>query len=171
MLENDRLKPYFLQIDLENMILAVKNIRMVNLVGITSEFRTVPRFMPARPCPIAWVCVLEHMLRAQQPTRTSIQTKQGTQTPLPDFLSLPSAQNTRQRAKNTRQHKDSAKISLPSVFCRALGEGFAECYIRHSANIFEKYIYKKKTPDRQRCDLLLLSPHFLGTSVAATCSH
>jgi len=50
MLENDRLKPYFLQIDLENMILAAKNIRMVSLVGITSEFRTGPRFMPARPC-------------------------------------------------------------------------------------------------------------------------
>ena len=48
MLENDRLKPYFLQIDLENMILAAKNIRMVSLVGITSEFRTGPRFMPAR---------------------------------------------------------------------------------------------------------------------------
>ena len=40
MLENDRLKPYFLQIDLENMILAAKNIRMVSLVDITSEFRT-----------------------------------------------------------------------------------------------------------------------------------
>ena len=49
MLENDRLKPYFLQIDLENMILAAKNIRMVSLVDITSEFRTEPRFMPARP--------------------------------------------------------------------------------------------------------------------------
>jgi len=49
MLENDRLKLYFLQIDLENMILTAKNIRMVSLVGITSEFRTGPRFMPAQP--------------------------------------------------------------------------------------------------------------------------
>ena len=52
MLENDLLKPYFLQIDLENMILTAKNIRMVSLVDITSEFRTGPRFMPARPCPL-----------------------------------------------------------------------------------------------------------------------
>ena len=34
MLENDRLKLYFLQIDLENMILAAKNIKMISLVGI-----------------------------------------------------------------------------------------------------------------------------------------
>ena len=54
MLENDRLKPYFLQIDLENMIMAVKNIRIVSLVGITSEFRTGPRFMPARPWSSTW---------------------------------------------------------------------------------------------------------------------
>ena len=54
MLENDRLKPYFLQIDLENMIMAVKNIRIVSLVGITSEFRTWPRFMPARPWSSTW---------------------------------------------------------------------------------------------------------------------
>ena len=51
MLENDRLKPYFLQIYLENMILAAKNIRMVSLVGLISEFRTGPRFMPAQ----AWL--------------------------------------------------------------------------------------------------------------------
>ena len=50
MLENDRLKPYLLQIDLENMILAAKNIKMISLIGIISEFRTGSRFMPARPC-------------------------------------------------------------------------------------------------------------------------
>ena len=50
MLENDWLKPYFLQIYLENMILVAKNIRMVSLVGLISEFRTGLRFMPARPC-------------------------------------------------------------------------------------------------------------------------
>ena len=44
MLENNRLKPYFLQIDLENMILAAKNVRIVSLVGITLEFRTGPPF-------------------------------------------------------------------------------------------------------------------------------
>ena len=49
MLENDRLKPYFLQIDLENMILATKNIKIIILVGITSQFRTELRSMPARP--------------------------------------------------------------------------------------------------------------------------
>jgi len=50
MLENNRLKPYFLQIDLENMILTAKNIKIVSLVDITSEFRTGPRFMLAQPC-------------------------------------------------------------------------------------------------------------------------
>jgi len=50
MLENDRLKLYFLQIDLENMILAAKNIKIISLIDIISEFRTGPRFMPARPC-------------------------------------------------------------------------------------------------------------------------
>ena len=42
MLENDLLKPIFLQIDLENMILAAKNIRIVSLVSLTSEIRTGP---------------------------------------------------------------------------------------------------------------------------------
>ena len=50
MLENDRLKSYLLQIDLENMILAAKNIKIISLIGIISEFRTWPRFMPALPC-------------------------------------------------------------------------------------------------------------------------
>ena len=42
MLENDRLKPYFLQIDLENMIMTAKNIKIISLVGINLEFRTGP---------------------------------------------------------------------------------------------------------------------------------
>ena len=42
MLENDLLKPLFLQIDLENMILAAKNIKIISLVDITSKFRTGP---------------------------------------------------------------------------------------------------------------------------------
>jgi hypothetical protein len=65
MLENDRLKPYFLQIDLENMILATKNIRMISLVDITLEFRTGPRFMPARPCSMRTCSLSECLLVCQ----------------------------------------------------------------------------------------------------------
>ena len=69
---------------------------------------------------------------------------------LPDSVALPSDRGTRQSPICTRQRlcrvlhsakKESAKTSLPSVFCRALGKAFAEC--RHSAKLEPKKNPKK----------------------------